>query len=77
MLNISTKNETEDEEFNIFKQKIKSSQEYVNDIKYQIRKYEELLIKIKDYKTHNPLEYLSVMNELGKLSFGNNDRSKV
>lgn len=42
-----------------------------------IKKFEEVLIKIKDYKSQNHLEYLKTMGELAKLAFSSKDNSKV
>jgi hypothetical protein len=46
-------------------------------IKDQIKKYEDLLIRIKDYKTQNPIEYLSTISELVKLAVSSGDLNKV
>lgn len=42
-----------------------------------MKKYEDLLIRIKDYKTQNPIEYLSSISELVKLAVSSGDLNKV
>ncbi len=76
MINLSSKNENEEEILSL-KQKVKLEKENIKLINDQIKRFEDLLIKIKDYKTQNPLEYLVTISDLVKLAVSLSDQNKV
>lgn len=66
-LSLSSKFE-KDEQFIQFKQKIKSSNEIAKNLKDKLKLLDDILIKIKDYKSQNPLDYLKTVGLLAKYS---------
>ena len=67
-MNFNLNSKFESEEFAQIKLKIKSSIESVNNLKDDIICYDDILTKIKDPKSLNPLDYLKTMSYVAKYS---------
>ena len=66
-----------DEKFIDFKQKLKSKREMIIKIKDHIKLYDDVLNKIKDYKSQDILDYLNIMSQLARLSKSSKEQINV
>lgn len=66
-----------DEKFIEFKQKVKSKIEIIKQIKDLAKPFDDILNKIKDYKSQDITDYLNIMSQLARLSKSSTENKKV